>query len=449
VLWIAWPLIPSFWMRSLFTFVDAYFARSIGDEAVAAIGLAWPLEFLMIALWVGASTGMTSLLSRAMGAHEGRKIEQVIATTRRIVRVLIPVYGLVGVAAWIVAPHLARTEPGGPGLDPEVARHFQVYASVIVIGSSVTSFWSILPDSIVKAHHDTRSTMWAGITSNLLNVALNALFLYVFHWGMFGIAFSTVLGRLGGLAYALRAASRHERRRLLAGLDTVPGTHASPLREMLALGVPAAITYGLVGLEPVAVNALLARTAQATESIAAFAVYSRHVLFFNMPLIATAVAILPWVARLRGQGDVRGIRRAFRDVGVAGAIYALLFVAPVTLLWNEALVRPFTERPETRELAAWGVRLCAAAALCAIPFFTCRPIFEGLQRGGPGLVVAGVRYVGLTVPACLLGAWLAAAMGRPALHGVLPGLIVASAAASALLLAWMLRALRGLEEKGV
>ena len=52
VLAMAAPLVVSFWMRALFTFVDAIYAASVGDAAVAAIGLSFPFEFLMIAIWV-------------------------------------------------------------------------------------------------------------------------------------------------------------------------------------------------------------------------------------------------------------------------------------------------------------------------------------------------------------------------------------------------------------
>src|SRR6059036_3762270 len=82
------PLVVSFWMRSLFTFVDTIYAATLGDAAVAAIGLSIPLEFLMIACWVGVSTGLTSNLSRAMGAREGARIEQLLSVTRRIVLAL-------------------------------------------------------------------------------------------------------------------------------------------------------------------------------------------------------------------------------------------------------------------------------------------------------------------------------------------------------------------------
>src|SRR5688500_4165156 len=101
VLWLAWPLVLSFWMRQLFTFVDTYFAATLGDAAVAGIGLAFPFEFLLIAFWVGTSTGMTSLLSRAMGAREGERIEQVVRVTRRVVVALVAASFVLGALIWL------------------------------------------------------------------------------------------------------------------------------------------------------------------------------------------------------------------------------------------------------------------------------------------------------------------------------------------------------------
>ena len=67
------PLVVSFWMRSLFTFVDTIYASTLGDAAVAAIGLSLPFEFLMIAVWVGLSTGLTSRLLAGDGRAAGRR----------------------------------------------------------------------------------------------------------------------------------------------------------------------------------------------------------------------------------------------------------------------------------------------------------------------------------------------------------------------------------------
>ena len=53
---LAWPLVISFWLRSLFTFIDTIYAGFLGAAAIAVIGLAISLEFIMIATW-GAPGG--------------------------------------------------------------------------------------------------------------------------------------------------------------------------------------------------------------------------------------------------------------------------------------------------------------------------------------------------------------------------------------------------------
>lgn len=430
VLHLAWPIVLSFWMRQLFTFVDAWFARGIGDQAVAGIGLAFPYEMLMIAFWVGASTGMTSLLSRAMGAREGERFDQVVRVTRRVVGVIIPLFMLLGAAIWLRPRWFVAS-----GVTDETLQQFRIYATVITAGTAFTGFWSIIPDSIVKAHHDTKATMWAGMWSNVVNVVLNVIFVVFLGWGMFGIAFSTVLGRLAALVYAMRAASRHERRRRGEGAGR-PGLESRPYRAILRLAIPAAAAYVLMATEISIVNLVLARGERSTEALAAYSIYHRFYIFFVMPIMACGVALLPFVARAWGSRDVGTIRRAWRDVSLAGGAYVVAVVAPLTLLLNPQLAGMFTESPETAALVAWCLRWLPVACLVTIPFFACRPIFEGVQRGAPGMIMSVVRY-GVLTWLVVLGAWAAVAEGRPALHGVVVALVVATSVASAAFWWWM------------
>lgn len=434
IIQLAWPLILSFTMRSLFNFVDTGFAATLGDESVAAIGLTWPLEFLFIAFWVGTSTGMTSLLSSAIGAKESERFTQVVKTAWKIVAFLIPFFLLLGALTWIYAPRLTQF-----GLAPELVSEFRTYAAVLVAGTALTGFWSIIPDSIIKAHHDTKATMWAGIWSNLVNIVFNALFLFVFHWGIFGIALSTVIGRFGGLVYAIVIARRHEAERREDCKVSEPGVYTRPFRALLKLALPAALTYGLVGIEALAVNGLLTRADDATSSIAAFTIYSRFYLFFAMPLIATGVALLPFTGRLFGRKDFDGIRAGYRQVAMIATGYSLLFVLPATWLLRRPMVALFAESVATEDLAARAMLAVPVACLVSIPFFACRPIFEGMQEGFPGLAVALLRYVVLTVPCIFLGFELAQSFDRPCIDGILFGLVTATLVSSLVFLAWMHR----------
>ncbi|MEE9292681.1 MAG: MATE family efflux transporter [Acidobacteriota bacterium] len=436
---MAAPLVVSFWMRSLFTFVDTVYAAYLGDSAVAAIGFSIPLDFLLVACWVGVSTGLTSCLSRAMGTREGARIEQLLSVGRRITWGLVPLFCALAAAVYLGADHL--------GLEPDTARLFAIYSGVLIGGSAFTAFWSITPDSIIKAHHDTRSTMWAGIWSNVINLVLNTVFTFVLGWGVFGIALSTVLGRFGGLIYALRVAARHEAARKASGLDTTPTLDPQPFRSIMALAIPAALSFCLMAVEASLVNWLLTDGPHATSSIAAYGIFYRVMLFGLMPIIAASVAILPFVARRFGEGDLRAVRKGLREVVLIGVAYCVVVMTPALGLSAGMIARFLAESQVTADLTRVALWLCPLACLVMIPFHLIRPAFEGLQRGWPGLAMAILRYGVLAPPAAWLGRAIAIDIGAPVLHGIIIGLICASTLSSVIFMAWIARVLGKLEAR--
>lgn len=434
---MAAPLVVSFWMRAVVTFVDTVYAALIGDTAVAAIGLTVPFEFVMIAVWVGLSTGLTSGLSRAMGAREGRRIEQYLAASWRLVLGVSPLFILIGAGIWLAAPHL--------GLEPATAHEFRIYGTVLICGSALTTFWSILPDSLVKAHHDTRSTMWAGIWTNLINLVLNTYFLFVLDWGIFGIALSTVLARIGGLIYALFRARAHERERVRQ--QRTPGTSLDPqpYRTILALALPSSATFALIALETALVNGLLTRMEHATETLAAYSIYYRVTLFALQPVIAISVAMLPFAARRVGEDDFDGVRGGLRQATLASAAYAVVVLGPLMFWLAPWLAAQLTESALTRELTVFGLRMVPLACLAGAPFLLCRPVFEAMNRGRPGLLMATLRYLVLTGPLAAGGLWAAQALGSRPLYGLVLGLLVAAAISSLAFQLWLRAALRDAE----
>jgi Na+-driven multidrug efflux pump len=200
-----------------------------------------------------------------------------------------------------------------------------------------------------------------------------------------------------------------------------------------------------MALEASVVNRLLAGQPDATSSIAAYGIYYRVMQFAFMPVVAASVAVLPFVARLSGERDYAAIRRELRATMLAGAAYGLFVVAPALLLFGGTLASWLAEADTTARLTRMALWLAPLAVLTSIPFQLCRPAFEGLQRGRPGLVMAAVRYVGLTIPLGLLGLAVAGWTGIAPLAGLLGGLIAAGALASGIFLVWMRRALAALE----
>ncbi len=453
-LWsLSWPLMISFMARGLLSSIDLPYASRLEnpDAAIAGIGLSFPLEFSFIACWVGTSAALTSFLSKAFGEKNEPRIRQLRRTATLIVVALGAFFLLIAGAIFLFAQHLLPAK-----LDPLVVENFRIYAPVLLAGVAILGFWSAIPDSIVKAHHDTRSTMVAGIISGVGNLVLNTVFLFVFGWGIAGIALATGLARGGSLIYALSRARRLEAARIALWAAeasprlskpqpkkrgmTAEGLFERPLVAMLLLAVPSALTFVLMGTENFVVNAILAHFPEPDAAVAAYAVYHKVVVLALMPIIATGVAVLPFVARYVGAGNLTEVGRGLRQAFTLSLAWVLLIVAPACYFGGGLLAGFLSEAETTRQLATFTLSyLVPLAALVAFPFMLCRPVFEAVQRGGPGLVMATLRYVVLGLPCAILGARLAQDWGYEPFYGLAFGLIVGGALASLSFVVWLFR----------
>ena len=61
------PIMISMFVQALYNVVDSIFVAQIGEQALAAVSLAFPVQTLMIAVSVGTGVGINSLLSRRLG----------------------------------------------------------------------------------------------------------------------------------------------------------------------------------------------------------------------------------------------------------------------------------------------------------------------------------------------------------------------------------------------
>jgi Na+-driven multidrug efflux pump len=437
---MAVPLVISFTLRQAFAMVDLVYAGLLDDpSALAAISLFIPFHEIYIALWVGLSAGFTAGLAHAFGRRDEARVRALKRSMLRLQAALVPLLASGGVVLWFVLPEV--------GLAPEVVASFRLYGTTLLVGLPLTGFWSIYPDSIVKAHYDTRATMLAGIYASLTNIALNTVFVFACGWGIFGIALATVLSRLVALAYAAGRARRHERARLLdpSWAAAPRGTWPHPLTTVLTLALPASLTFALTSAENSLVNLLLAGLADAEVALASYGVYYNLLRLACMPAIATAVAVVPYVARMVPEGHHARVAADLRRVLALAALFGLAFTIPVGVLFPAEVAGFFVRSADARTLADPTtrdvLRLLPIAALAGLPFLVLRPVFEALQRPRLGVLVSIARFVLLSAPCVLGGRALAEAAGLAPTVGVVAGLCTATLVASLLTVALVRRSL--------
>ncbi len=65
---VSLPVAIGFFFNTMFNVVDTYFGGKISPTALAALSLSFPVFFLIIIFDAGMSTGITALVSNALGA---------------------------------------------------------------------------------------------------------------------------------------------------------------------------------------------------------------------------------------------------------------------------------------------------------------------------------------------------------------------------------------------
>lgn len=423
-------MVISFTLRFLFSFVDLAYAGFLGRDEVAAIAYYIPFNAIYIAVWVGLSAGFTSSLSAAFGHRDEARIQSLKISILMILRRLVPCLSLVGASLYFVVPHL--------GLEEGLADAFRIYGMTLLIGLPLTGFWSIYPDSVVKAHHDTRSTMVAGLLASVTNVMLNTLFVFAFGMGIFGIALATVLSRGASLGYASYRCRILEAQRLSQDLDAGDrGPWPSPVRTILGLSVPASLTYALTAGEGTVINRVLTGMPDSTLAIASYGVYYQLLMLSLMPVIATSVAVLPYLARFVPEGRHQLIRRDMRRTMGMSAAIALLLTIPAGWFLARPLAQFFLAQSGSEQLilgpdSLQVLMLLPFASLAALPFLLMRPVFEALQQPRLGIIMSICRFGLFSLPMLVAGRYLAEPLGITPITGMVCGLILASAVASAL-----------------
>lgn len=193
------PMVLEMMMESVFFLVDAYFVSSLGANAIATVGLTESVLTLVYAIAIGLSMGATAIVARRVGEKDipgaGKAAVQAIFLGV-IVAILISMVG-------ILFPREILSLMGG---SPELVAEGYGYTQIL-LGGNVTIMLLFLINAVFRGAGDASVAMKVLILSNLLNIALDPMF--IFGWGIvpaFGVkgaAIATTIGRGTAVVFQL------------------------------------------------------------------------------------------------------------------------------------------------------------------------------------------------------------------------------------------------------
>ena len=213
--------------------VDTLMLSSLNEQAVGAVGTANTYISVFIMTFSVVSSGMIAVMTQYIGAGRSGVAHQ----AKTLGLVFNGVLGIVLSLFLLFFSHEVLKVVG-------VADSLMGYASeyLEIVGGTVL-FNALIPifSYYVRAFGHTKSPMIATVVSNIMNLALNAIFLFVLEWGVAGVALATVISRFVNLVIVMITAAKvakdhHEKDRESTG---------QLLKQILKVGLPSAAETAL------------------------------------------------------------------------------------------------------------------------------------------------------------------------------------------------------------
>ena len=333
---------------------DTIMISSLGESAVSGVSLVDMLNVLMINIFAALATG-----GAVICAYELGKIKKLMeqdtsvkndfpgarSAAKQLLIVLLVASILVAGLALFFRVGLLRLCFGA--IEDDVMANALTYFVISAISYPFIAIYNGLA-ALFRTMGNSKITMIASFFMNLLNICGNALFIYVFNWGVAGAAWSTTISRFLGmlLLFVIISNKNHE---IYINLREKFRLDFHVMKKILGIGIPGSLENSVFQLGRILVISMIAGFG--TTQVAANAVANNLDSLGCIPGQALGLAVVTVVGQCIGAGDYDSARQYEQKL----LKFAYLSMAVVNILILVSLplsLKLYNLTKETLELAA-------------------------------------------------------------------------------------------------
>jgi putative MATE family efflux protein len=393
IIGMAAPIAAGMLFQTLYFLVDLYFVAAIGDEAVAGVGAAGTLMFIVMALTQVLGVGAVALIAQAVGRKDQANANLVFNQS--------VLFALVCALVTLVGGYaLTEAYVGAIAADPATQAEGATYLYWFLPGLAL-GFAQVVMGSALRGTGIVKPAMLIQAVTVLLNAVLAPVL--IAGWGTgyaMGVAgaglastISIVAGVVGLALYFVKLEKYVSFRRDLWH------PQLKVWKAMLDVGLPAGGEFALMFVYMAVIYWVISDFGSAAQ--AGFGIGSRIMQSIFMPAMAIAFAAGPIAGQNFGAGRSARVRETFAKAVMLNTVVMVLVTA--FLQWKpELLVGFFTAESGATEVGATFLRAISWTFIAQGVVFTCSGMFQGLGNTKPAMLSSAVRLA-VFVPLAL---WL-------------------------------------------
>lgn len=379
---IAPPVMLAQLIQALYNIIDSFFVGRYSVNALTALTVIYPLQFIIIALAVGTGVGVNTYMARKFA--QGKREAADHAAGTGMVLEFITWIVFASVSFFLMEPYVMTSAKS-----PEAIADAVVYGNIVCIGS----LGVFLEGNWTKVHQasgNMRLPMFAQIIGALINIALDPILIFGYgpipEMGVAGAAYATVCGQMTA---AIITGVRGYRR------PPKPGRMLHYINRIYFYGYSSIIMQALYTVYIVALNIILAGFSDAAVTV--LGLYYKLQSFFFIPLFGLETCIVPLISFNYTRGSYARCVDTMKATFYISAVFMLAGIISFTF-FPQNLIGIFSDSREVHEIGAAAFPIISASFLPAVISLMLPVFFQAIGYGKTSLFLSLVRQIFCLIP---------------------------------------------------
>lgn len=317
---IVFPLIIEQLLAVTVGMFDSMMVSSSGEAAISGVSLVDSINVLLIYLFSALSTGGAVLISQSLGKQDKQKTEHI---SKQLILAVFTCAVAVSFLAIVLRVPLLKLIFGK--IEADVMNNAKIYFLITALSYPFLGLYNA-GAAIFRSFGNSKLSMTVSLRANIINISGNALFIYVFKWGVAGAAIATLIARAFCAIIILYMLRSKKSTVVIRDLLKIRPDFAT-IKAVCRIGIPSGIENSMFQMGKVLTQSVVATCS--TAHIAANAVANTLSQLQFIPASAVNLAVITIVGRCIGAGRNEEAKTMSRKLLLMA--YSAIWVATVLI----------------------------------------------------------------------------------------------------------------------
>lgn len=369
------PLLLGNLFQQLYNAVDSVVVGNyIGAQALAAVGSSAPVINLLVSFFMGLAVGAGVIISRYFGARKKEELHIAVHTSLALTFAAGLVMTLIGV---LISPYVLQWV----GTPSDVMESSVLYLRIYFLGILSVMVYN-MGSGILQAVGDSRNPLYFLIVSSVTNIILDMLFVIVFHMGIAGVGWATLIAQTisAVLTMLLLMRTKEEYQVKLKHIRF----HKHMLYEIVRLGLPSGLQNAIVSFSNVIVQSNI--NAFGSLAMAGCGSYTKIDGFAILPVMSYSMALTTFTGQNMGAKKYDRVKQGAKT-GILMSVITIVCISALLLMLGPNVLAIFSSDPTVINYGLYMMHVLAPGYI----FLAISHAFNGIIRG------AGITTVPMIV----------------------------------------------------